>query len=355
MNKGTILWLAMLAALCGGSWMRSEAKQAAKERERLDAPFREYQEKHGPNLKYGQTAPDFTLKDETGKSYRLSDVCKKAKLTLVSGVRPSEDSSIRQLIDLREAYLDLHPKGLEVVALCRGSVATVEEMKRQYAVPFPILLDEGEQTLKKLGAVEEPYALLLSPQRKVVFSVSGYQAPLGLNELADKATLELIGRRLDRNMEFGIPTASPLSSKQPLVLNDLDGNPVRLPFSRATVIVVTSVKCPACSDSFERLSRAWKVSGCKTPVAVVFANPPALARDWLEEQHQTLPGARFLCDPSDLTRRKLGLTFYGGAALLDIEGNVLARANYGGKDGSYSLERLFSDQGGEARHLYRHL
>lgn len=338
-------WLVGLLAVVlvglGGAWVRVSQANAQMERARLEAPFKEYAEKHSRNLKYGQIAPDFELADETGRKYRLSEVCQQGKLTLVSGIRPTEDTSIRQLIDLREAYNDLHAKGLEVLALVNASPEVLTDLKTRYAVPFPVLRDEGEKALRTLGVTVQPYSLILDSIRKTLCVYPGMNDRAGVNNLMDKIYLEFTRNRFEIPQQFGKAVSTPISKDRPLILNDLNGKAFSLPLTTPVVVTVLSVSCSSCPTTYEWISEVWMNFPHDKPLLVVFANSSSLTTQWLTVvKRPSLPKVRFLLDPSDLLRRKLGLITYGGAALLDENGEVLKRLNYSDKA---SYERVFAD------------
>jgi peroxiredoxin len=347
--KRTLFFLALPGLCLGGVWWKAQASNANWQRSRLEAPFVAYAQAHKNRLKYGQVAPDFALKDARGHLFRLSEVCARSRLTLVVGVAPDDDPSTRQLFDLREADHNLGAQGLSVLALSDTDSATAQTMSRRLAFSFPLLLDPDRAVQKRWGETEPPYALLLTPERRVLFTSAGYEDLLGVNRIVNKATLELTGKPMEGLREFGKPVLPPITREQPLVLNGLNGEPVTLPLPHPAVYAVFSSGCASCPQSFDALAKAWKVAS-RPRLVVVMTDSIFEAGVWLKERQKELSGAVLVADPSGLFRKKTGLVTFGGSVLLDETGAILERVNAGREDQLKQLLVQMSHQGkgGEA-------
>jgi peroxiredoxin len=295
---------------------------------------------------YGQALPDFVLKDEMGKLWRLSEVCPHSRLTLIMGFALGQDVSIRQLVAFREMLSILKAKGLSVVALGDTTLEEARNLKRQYALNYPVLSDPNGKVMDLLHASELPFSLLLDPKRQVVFVNRGYQHRLLENQTVWKAFVELTGQAPVWKFEFGQPALPSPSKDRPLVLNDLQGDPVSLPMKEPMAAISFSSNCPACPKEYQAVERVWETIPPKDRrgLIVVMADTPSVAGKWLTgDRRKGLAGAKFWCDPAMLTRRKLGLPTFGGVALMDEGGRVLDRVNAGsGPAYERGLERVLT-------------
>jgi peroxiredoxin len=188
--------LVVLAALLAGAWYRMDRQNAALLQAKLDAPFQEYAERHDSRLVLGQAMPDFALSDPAGKLWRLSDLAKGSRMTLVSGVRLGQEDSVRELIDLREAYHDLHARGLSVVAVVDADAGPVSDLIRRNALPFPVVMDTGGDYQRMTGVQPTPYIAVIDSRRRVEFLSIGRMLRRHVNEAVDYAFLGLEGRRV---------------------------------------------------------------------------------------------------------------------------------------------------------------
>ena len=75
----------------------------------------------------GQIAPDFELKDESGKTWRLSDHRGKV-VALVFYPRDETPVCTKQMCSMRDRWEDYQATGAEVVAISVGSEQRVDEL-----------------------------------------------------------------------------------------------------------------------------------------------------------------------------------------------------------------------------------
>ena len=95
-----------------------------------------------PLIEPGKKAPAFVLKDQNGRTHRLSDY---AGRPLVLYFYPKDATS--GCTQEGEAFRDLYAKfrraGVEIVGISPDSVASHEKFKAKYGFPFVLLSDEG--------------------------------------------------------------------------------------------------------------------------------------------------------------------------------------------------------------------
>ena len=146
------------------------AAAAAAQREKTDA------------LKVGETAPDFSLIDDSGKTVILSSI--RGPVVIVFYRAYWCPFCVRQLAELRSLKQD----GFTVVAICPDAINRLKETKSKVAkdgkgeIPFALLSDPGSKTVYAYGVYDPTYAgqdvdgiprasiFLLDKNRKVVWA-----------------------------------------------------------------------------------------------------------------------------------------------------------------------------------------
>jgi len=92
------------------------------------------------SLALGDSAPDFSLADQDGRNFRLSDR-RGQRLLLVFYPGDNTPVCTRQLCDYRdgiEAFADL---GVEVIGVSQDSPESHREFREQHGLPFTLLSD----------------------------------------------------------------------------------------------------------------------------------------------------------------------------------------------------------------------
>ena len=94
----------------------------------------------------GNTAPDFELKDNEGKSWRLSDHRGKV-VALVFYPRDETPVCTKQMCSMRDRWEDYLATGADVVAISVASVESHKKFVEHHELPQRLLADErGEVT-----------------------------------------------------------------------------------------------------------------------------------------------------------------------------------------------------------------
>src|ERR1044071_5527629 len=91
-------------------------------------------------------APDFELKDQGGKPWRLSD--HKGKVVAMV-FYPKDETPVctKQMCSMRDRWTDYESTGAEVVAISVGSVESHKQFAEHHGLPQRLLADEkGEVT-----------------------------------------------------------------------------------------------------------------------------------------------------------------------------------------------------------------
>lgn len=133
-------------------------------------------------LKVGETAPDFSLVSDAGKTVALSSV--KGTTVIVFYRAYWCPFCVRQLADLRSLKQD----GFTLLAITPDSIDRLKETKSKVAkdgkgeIPFALLSDPGSKTVNAFGVYDPTYAgqdvdgiprasiFILDKDRKVVWS-----------------------------------------------------------------------------------------------------------------------------------------------------------------------------------------
>lgn len=109
-------------------------------------------------LNTGDRAPDFTLSDDGGRQYSLSDFAGK---TLVLYFYPKDNTPgcTRQACAFGALYGQFKTLGAEVVGVSKDSAASHAKFRQKYSLPFIMLSDPEKSVHAAYGAMGEKKAL----------------------------------------------------------------------------------------------------------------------------------------------------------------------------------------------------
>ena len=112
-------------------------------------------------------APDFTLKNLSGKTFRLSEQKGKPVLLIfITTWCPTCRSEIPHYKDIYETY---GKKGLEVAMIdIQESKGKVSSFADKFGIPFTIVLDETAKVSESFGIVGVPSMLLISKDGSIL-------------------------------------------------------------------------------------------------------------------------------------------------------------------------------------------
>lgn len=105
----------------------------------------------GTGLETGSKAPDFSLKDQHGKTVSLSDF--RGQKNLVIYFYPKDDTPgcTTQACALRDRYEALLEAGAKVFGVSVDSPKSHADFITKHALPFPLLSDEGHGIVEAYG------------------------------------------------------------------------------------------------------------------------------------------------------------------------------------------------------------
>jgi len=101
-------------------------------------------------LKEGDKAPDFTAKDQNGKTVSLTDF--KGK-TVILYFYPKDDTPgcTAEACDFRDNYQSLIGKGFEVIGVSTDDEKSHKKFETKYSLPFPLIADESKEIVEAYG------------------------------------------------------------------------------------------------------------------------------------------------------------------------------------------------------------
>lgn len=97
-------------------------------------------------LKVGDQAPDFSAKDQDGKTHQLKDY-KGKKLILFFYPKANTPGCTKEACNLRDHYQELQDKGYKLLGASADSAKRQSNFKEKYDFPFPLLADEDKEVL----------------------------------------------------------------------------------------------------------------------------------------------------------------------------------------------------------------
>jgi thioredoxin-dependent peroxiredoxin len=146
------------------------------------------------NLQEGSAAPDFTLPDSNGESWRLSDNRGKVVVLLFY---PGDETPIctRQMCSVRDRWDDYAATGAEVVGISTNTVESHKSFAENHNLPLRLLADVDRKVADIYGA----QSLIPGKVARSVFVIDGAGViryrdvrPLGLFRPSDDDTIKAI-------------------------------------------------------------------------------------------------------------------------------------------------------------------
>ena len=130
-------------------------------------------------LKKGDKAPSFRLKDQNGKERKLDDF-KKGTLLLYFYPKANTGGCTKQALSIKEALRDLAKKGVDAVGISPDSPEVQKRFDEKHGLGFPLLSDPdhkiadgygvwGEKSMygkKYMGIIRSSF--LIGPNGRVI-------------------------------------------------------------------------------------------------------------------------------------------------------------------------------------------
>lgn len=143
MNMKKTLSVALLAIGCSFTFIAPAAKaqEAAVQQ----------------TLKKGDKAPEFSLKDQDGKTFNLSDVVGKKKLVIFFYPKDESPVCTKEACAFRDAYEKFNAADAMVIGINNGTVESHKAFAVKNHLPFTLLSDPGNVVLNKFGIKEQDF------------------------------------------------------------------------------------------------------------------------------------------------------------------------------------------------------
>jgi len=105
-------------------------------------------------IKEGMIAPDFTLNDQLGKSFTLSQTRGK-KVVLYFYPKDNTPGCTRQACAFASVYEEFASKDIEVVGVSKDSVASHAKFAEKYSLPFILVSDPELKAIQAYDVWQE--------------------------------------------------------------------------------------------------------------------------------------------------------------------------------------------------------
>jgi peroxiredoxin Q/BCP len=107
-------------------------------------------------LKPGMPAPDFELKDATGKVWRLEDL-RGRKVILYFYPADDTPGCTAEACDFRDSHDVLEKEGYVVLGVSPQDATSHRAFAQKYSLNFPLLIDSDHSVAEAYGALREPF------------------------------------------------------------------------------------------------------------------------------------------------------------------------------------------------------
>lgn len=110
----------------------------------------------------GDKAPDFRLRDQTGREVSLADYRGRKAVVLYFYPKDETPGCTKEACSFRDSYEDFGTAGAEVIGISGDSVDAHKAFAAHHRLPFILLADEGNKVRKAYGV---PNTLWILPGR----------------------------------------------------------------------------------------------------------------------------------------------------------------------------------------------
>ncbi|MFV8839353.1 thioredoxin-dependent thiol peroxidase [Salinimicrobium soli] len=101
-------------------------------------------------LQAGDKAPQFSAKDQDGKTHSLEDY-KGKKLVVFFYPKASTPGCTAEACNLRDNWKRFQENGYEILGVSADSAKRQQNFKDKYDLPFPLLADEDKEVINAFG------------------------------------------------------------------------------------------------------------------------------------------------------------------------------------------------------------
>jgi len=108
-------------------------------------------------LKQGDKAPNFRLKDQDGKDFRLADYLGKQKVVIFFYPKDESPVCTKEACAFRDAYAKYKDANAVVIGINSGTVESHKAFQTKEHLPFQLLSDTDNKVLSMFGVKEQAF------------------------------------------------------------------------------------------------------------------------------------------------------------------------------------------------------
>ena len=123
-------------------------------------------------LKPGDKAPDFRLKDGTGKWHQLSDY-NDQKLVIYFYPKDDTPGCTAEACNIRDNYSELQEAGIQILGVSYDDSSSHTAFTKKYDIPFPLLSDTDKDMAEAYGAKGTLTGWLVAQRITIVIGEGG--------------------------------------------------------------------------------------------------------------------------------------------------------------------------------------
>jgi peroxiredoxin Q/BCP len=105
-------------------------------------------------MKVGQKAPDFSVKDDSGQTVKLSDL-KGKKVVLYFYPKDDTPGCTKEACNFRDGIAAIKKLGAVVLGVSADSVESHQKFKKKYELNFPLLADTDRKVIEAYDVWKE--------------------------------------------------------------------------------------------------------------------------------------------------------------------------------------------------------
>lgn len=124
-------------------------------------------------LKVGDKAPQFILKDEKGKMVNLKDFTGKKSVILIFYPGDLTPGCTIQLCSMRDNWPKFENMATAVFGINHADAKSHGRFSEKYQFPFPLLIDEDKKVSKKYGAIKKIFSATVIKRTVVAIDADG--------------------------------------------------------------------------------------------------------------------------------------------------------------------------------------
>lgn len=123
-------------------------------------------------IREGERAPSFNLRDQDNKSHALLDYRGK---WVVLYFYPKDDTPgcTKEACSFRDNILGIRELGAEVLGVSVDSADSHARFARKYSLPFPLLIDANGETARQYGALYDFIAFKFAKRHTILIDPEG--------------------------------------------------------------------------------------------------------------------------------------------------------------------------------------